>query len=77
VSVDTGGVRQAALGDRLFRLRKAAGLAPAELADAAGLDPAYYRDVEAGSGDLARLTYLDLLALADALQVPAAAVIRD
>lgn len=77
MSVDTGGVRQAALGDRLQRLRDAAGLTPGDVAVAAGLDPAYYRDVEAGSGDLTRLTYLDLLALAEALQVPAAAVIRD
>jgi transcriptional regulator with XRE-family HTH domain len=77
VRVDTGDVRKAALGDRLHRLREAAGLAPAELADAAGLDAAYYRDVEAGRGDLERFTYLHLLRLADALAVPASAVLRD
>jgi transcriptional regulator with XRE-family HTH domain len=59
----------------LLRLRTAAGLEAAELADAAGLDPASYRQVEAG--DPASLTYLDLLALADALAVPAAAFLTD
>ena len=77
VSVDTDSARQAALGSRLRRLREDAGLAPVELADAAGLDPVRYRRLEAGRGDLAALTYLDLLALADALAVPASAVLRD
>jgi transcriptional regulator with XRE-family HTH domain len=57
------------------RLRTAAGLEATELADAAGLDRASYRSMEAG--DAARLTYLDLLAIADALAVPAAAVLAD
>jgi transcriptional regulator with XRE-family HTH domain len=68
--------RQAALGGRLRTLRAAAGKGAGELADAAGLDRAYYREVEAGGG-VSRLTYLDLLAIADALSVPPAAVLAD
>ena len=69
--------RQAALAGRLLRLRTAAGLGVGELADAAGLDPSYYREVETGGGDLSGLTYLDLLRLADALDVPPARVLAD
>jgi transcriptional regulator with XRE-family HTH domain len=69
--------RPAALGGRLLRLRTAAGLGAGELAGAAGLDPQFYRDVEAGDGDLTGLTYLGILALADALAVPPAAVLAD
>jgi len=69
--------RQAALGDRLLRLRSAAGLAAGEVADAAGLDRAYYREIETGTFPLDGLTYLTLLRLADALGVPAAAVLAD
>jgi transcriptional regulator with XRE-family HTH domain len=61
------GARGEALGRRLRVLRTSAGLDPTELAAAAGLDPATYRRVEAG--DPATLTYLDLVALADALAV--------
>jgi transcriptional regulator with XRE-family HTH domain len=68
------GVRRAALGTRLVRLRTEAGLGAAELATAAGLDPADYRDVEAGRGEL---TYLDLFRLADALDVSPARVLAD
>ena len=69
--------RQAALGGRLLRLRTAAGLDPAEVADAAGLDPAYYREVETGDFDLTGLTYLTLLRLADALDVDPTSVLAD
>ena len=69
--------RQAALGGRLRRLRTAAGKGPGEVADEAGVDRAYYREVEAGDGDLAGLTYLTVLALADALDVPPSAVLAD
>jgi hypothetical protein len=69
--------RQLALAGRLLRLRTAAGLGAGELADAAGLDPSYYREVEAGGGDLSGLTYLALMRLADALDVPPAAVLAD
>lgn len=67
--------RGAALGRRLRVLRTAAGLDPTELADAAGVDPVAYRQAEAG--DPVTLTYLDLLALADALAVPPACVLAD
>lgn len=70
-------VRQVALAARLLRLRSAAGLSAGDLATAAGLDPAYYRDVEAARADLDRLTYLDLLGLAEALAVRPAAVLAD
>lgn len=69
--------RQVALAGRLLRLRTAAGLAIRDLADATGLDPAYYRDIEAGRADLGALTYLDLLRIAEALGVPPAAVLAD
>jgi transcriptional regulator with XRE-family HTH domain len=69
--------RQAALGGRLTRLRSAAGLAAAEVADAAGLDRAYYREVETGRFEPAGLTYLAVLRLAEALGVPPAAVLAD
>ena len=59
--------RGEALGRRLRVLRTSAGLDPTELAAAAGLDPATYRQAEAG--DPAMLTYLDLVALADALEM--------
>lgn len=71
------GLRPAALGTRLTALRAAAGLGAGEVAAAAGLDPAYYREVEAGHGDLAGVTYLHLLRLADALGVPPARVLGD
>ncbi len=51
------------------------GSSPTELAAAAGLDPATYRRAEAG--DPATLTYLDLVALADALAVPADSLLAD
>lgn len=70
-------LRRAALGSRLTRLRAAAGLGAGELADAAGLDPGLYREIEAGCGDLAGLTYLDLLRMADALHVAPAHVLGD
>jgi transcriptional regulator with XRE-family HTH domain len=69
--------RQAELGSRLRRLRTSAGLAAGDVADAAGLDPAYYRAVETGDFDLSGLTYLTVLRLADALRVPPAAVLAD
>jgi hypothetical protein len=69
--------RQAALGGRLLRLRTAAGLGAGEVADAAGLDRAYYREVETGDYEPAGLTYLTVLRLADALGVPPAAVLAD
>lgn len=67
--------RQAALADRLHRLRSDAGLGVLELAAEAGLDPGRYRDAE--SGDPGGLTYLDVLALADALRVPVSVVLAD
>jgi transcriptional regulator with XRE-family HTH domain len=70
-------LRQAALGSRLADLRAAAGLGAGEVADAAGLDRAYYREVEAGRGDLAGFTYLHLLRVADALHVAPARVLAD
>ncbi len=69
--------RQAALGGRLLRLRTAVGLEAGEVADAAGLGRAYYRELETGDFDLAGLTYLTVLRLADALRVPPAAVLAD
>jgi transcriptional regulator with XRE-family HTH domain len=69
--------RQAAVAARLRRLRTAADLPAGDLAAAAGLDPAYYQDVEAGRADLTALTYLDLLRLADALDVPPAELLAD
>jgi transcriptional regulator with XRE-family HTH domain len=69
--------RQAALGDRLLRLRSAAGLSAAEVADAAGLDRAYYREIETGTFPLDGLTYLVILRLADALGVSPAAILAD
>ena len=70
-------MRQAALGRRLRELRLASKLTEEQLAAAAWLDPAYYRDVEAGRADLASLTYLDLIHLADALAVRPAHVMAD
>jgi transcriptional regulator with XRE-family HTH domain len=67
--------RPAALGGRLLRLRMAAGLAPGDVAVAAGLDPARYARIEAG--DVSGLTYLDLLRLAEVLRVHPAAVLAD
>ena len=67
--------RGEALGRRLRVLRTSAGLGSTELAAAAGLDPATYRRAEAG--DPATLTYLDLVALADALAVPADSLLAD
>jgi transcriptional regulator with XRE-family HTH domain len=67
--------RGEALGRRLRVLRTSAGLDPTELAAAAGLDPATYRQAEAG--DPAMLTYLDLVALADVLAVPADSLLAD
>lgn len=75
--VSTGTDRRTQLGARLAGLRGAAGLGAGEVAAAAGLDPAYYRDVEAGRGDLAGFTYLHLLRVADALHVPPARVLGD
>lgn len=69
--------RQAALGGRLLRLRSAAGLAAGEVADAAGLDRAYYGEIETGTFHPDGLTYLTVLRLADALGVPPAAVLAD
>jgi hypothetical protein len=54
-------------------LRISAGLDATDLAVAAGLDPAAYRQAEAG--DPAGLTYLDIVALADALAVPPASLL--
>jgi len=67
--------RQTALGARLRRLRAAADLGADELADAAGIAPDRYRAVEVGRAGT--LTYLDVLALADALDVPPAALLAD
>jgi transcriptional regulator with XRE-family HTH domain len=67
--------RQRALAARLRRLRAAADLGPDELAAAAGISSGCYRAVEAGRADT--LTYLDVLALADALDVPPAALLAD
>ncbi len=67
--------RGLSLGRRLRALRTAAGLEPAELAGAAGVEPDAYRRAEAG--DPAALTYLDLLALADALSVRPVTVLAD
>ena len=69
--------RQAALGGRLLRLRSAAGLEAGEVADAAGLDRAFYGRVETGAFAPDRLTYLDVLRLAEVLDVPPAAVLAD
>lgn len=69
--------RRAALAARLQRLRLAAGLGVDELADVAGLPRDRYRDVEAGRADAGRLTYLDLLNLAEALDVLPAAILAD
>ncbi|HEY6747338.1 MAG TPA: helix-turn-helix transcriptional regulator [Mycobacteriales bacterium] len=69
--------RQAALGGRLLRLRTAAGLGAGEVADAAGIDRAFYRQVETGAFPTEGLTYLDVLGLADALGVPPTAVLAD
>jgi transcriptional regulator with XRE-family HTH domain len=69
--------RQVALGVRLLRLRAAAGLGAGEVADAAGLDREFYREVEAGSFAPDGLTYLAVLRLADVLGVPPAAVLAD
>jgi transcriptional regulator with XRE-family HTH domain len=69
--------RQAALGGRLLRLRTAAGLGAAEVADAAGLDRAFYGEVETGAFASDELTYLDVLRLAEVLDVPPAAVLTD
>jgi transcriptional regulator with XRE-family HTH domain len=71
---DPGG-RGLALGRRLRAARTTAGLDPAGLAGAAGVDPEAYRQAE--GGDPGPLTYLDLLALADALTVPLAALLAD
>ena len=67
--------RGPALGRRLRRLRTAAGLDAVALAAAARLDPVAYLRAEAG--DPAALTYLDLLALADALAVPPERMLAD
>jgi transcriptional regulator with XRE-family HTH domain len=67
--------RQTALAARLRRLRAAAELGADELAAAAGLPAGRYQDAEAGRAGT--LTYLDLLALADALEVPPVAVLTD
>lgn len=67
--------RGEALGRRLHALRTSAGLDPTGLAVAAGLDPVTYRSAEAGDPDA--LTYLDLVALADALAVPPASLLGD
>jgi transcriptional regulator with XRE-family HTH domain len=53
----------------------AAGPGSGELADAAGVDRGAYRRAEAG--DPGGLTYLDLLALAEALGVPPTALLAD
>lgn len=75
LSSDT--VRSAALVARLRRLRAATGQGVDELADAAGLSRTFYRNVEAGRADPGTLTYLDLRRLADALEVPPAAILAD
>jgi transcriptional regulator with XRE-family HTH domain len=67
----------AALVARLRRLRAATDIGVDELADAAGIHRAAYRDVEAGRADPGTLTYLDLLGLAEALGVPPAALLID
>jgi transcriptional regulator with XRE-family HTH domain len=69
--------RQAALVARLRRLRAATKLGVDELADAAGIRRTTYREVEAGRAASDTLTYLDLLALAEALDVPPAAILTD
>ena len=69
--------RQAALGGRLLRLRTSAGLGAGEVADAAGLDRAFYAEVETGDFAADGLTYLDVLRLAEVLDVPPAAVLAD
>jgi len=70
-------VRATALVVRLRRLRAASGQGVEGLADAAGLSRTFYRDVESGRADPGTLTYLDLLRLADALDVPPAAILAD
>lgn len=70
-------VRSAALVARLRRLRTAAGQGVDELADAAGLSRTFYRNIESGRADPGTLTYLDLLRLADVLEVPPAAILAD
>ena len=70
-------VRSTALVARLRRLRAATGQGVDELADAAGLSRTLYRAVEGGRTDPGTLTYLDLLHLADALEVPPAAILAD
>ena len=67
--------RGLALGRRLRAARSAAGLDPAGLAGAAGVDPEAYRRAE--GGDPGPLTYLDLLALADALTLAPSALLAD
>jgi transcriptional regulator with XRE-family HTH domain len=67
--------RGEAVGGRLRVLRTSAGLDPTEPAAATGLDPVTYRQAEAG--DPATLTYLGLVALADALAVPPARLLTD
>lgn len=69
--------RQAALVARLRRLRADTELGVDELADAAGIHRTTYREIEAGRAAPGTLTYLDLLALAEALDVPPAAVLTD
>lgn len=71
--------RRAALAARLQRLRLTAGMGVDELADAAGLPRAHYRDIEAGRAGVGAggLTYLDLFDLAEALDVPPAAILTD
>jgi transcriptional regulator with XRE-family HTH domain len=69
--------RQAALVARLRWLRAATRLGVDELADAAGIHRTTYREVEAGRAAPGTLTYLDLLALAEALDVPPAAILTD
>jgi transcriptional regulator with XRE-family HTH domain len=70
-------VRASALVARLRRLRAAAEQGVDELADAAGLPRTFYRDLESGRADPGSLTYLDLLRLADAFEVPPAAILAD
>jgi transcriptional regulator with XRE-family HTH domain len=70
-------VRSSALVARLRRLRTAAGQGVEGLADAAGLSRTFYREIESGRADPGTLTYLDLLRLAEALDVPAAALLAD
>ena len=69
--------QQAALGGRLLRLRTATGLGAGEVADAAGLDRAFYAEVETGAFRPDELTYLDVLRLAEVLDVMPAAVLAD